>query len=659
MRRTAFIILGATAAVVALLLIGAAIAIKTLDPNRFVAPLAARIKAATGRELSVHGPIEYKLSLTPKLMLPDVAFENAPWSKTPQMLTAKRVEAQVALLPLLSRRFDVIEFILVEPAIILETDASGHGNWEFGPPATNTGASSSAASTSSNPMAFGIGNFEIRQGTLTYRDGASGKLTSASIERMSMRARDMSTPIAVEFRGTIDDLPVAVAGDLGPPSQWLAQQWPYPLALKGQINGNDAKLSTKLAKAGTTMTLDDIDIRYGKIAATGRIRSITEAGKRRYGIELNVPSLALADVPQPPQRVAQPATATAPPSTLAAKQWMIADTPLPLGPLGAIEGEGTLSIGELTLRSGQVLSHVTTQFSSRDAVVDAKFAAESMLGGSLHGEAQIDGRRSDAPAIHVQATAQGLDLPKLAAAAGITREIRGGKVRVSVDINGRGTTPHRVASTMSGTIVVVSGPATLGRATTQGETAVSQVAGALDPFRSVDAATELRCAVFRLPLNNGVAHVDRSIAIETGKIDGSASGTVDFRDETLDLSVQPQVRAGVKFDVSELAGLVRIRGRFDKPAVAIDAAQSAQLIAKLGVLGAKGGGLVEIGRALVAPQGESAGSPCAIAERGSKSRVSAPATAAQPRSTDTEVQKALPKDLPKDIGNALGKLLGR
>ena len=113
MRRTAFIILGATAAVVALLLVGAAIAIKTLDPNRFVAPLAARVKAATGRELSVHGPIEYKLSLTPKVVLPDVAFENAPWSKTRQMLTAKRVEAQVALLPLLSRRFDVIEFILV------------------------------------------------------------------------------------------------------------------------------------------------------------------------------------------------------------------------------------------------------------------------------------------------------------------------------------------------------------------------------------------------------------------------------------------------------------------------------------------------------------------------------------------------------------------
>ena len=656
MRRTAFIILGATAAIVAVLLIGAAIAIKTLDPNRFVAPLAARVKAATGRELAVRGPIDVKVSLTPKVVLPEVAFENAPWSKTRQMLTAKRVEVQIALLPLLSRRFEVIEFVLIEPVITLETDAGGRGNWEFATATAPAAPPGAPASTSATATAIGVGNFEIRQGTLTYRDGASGKVTSAAIERMSMRARDMSAPVAVDFRGTIDAVPVAVSGDLGPPAQWLAQQWPYPLALKGQIDGNDVKLTTKLAKAGSTTTLDDIDLHYGKIAGTGRVRSTVDGGKTRYAIELNVPSLALADLPQTPSPPTAPAPTTpAPAPAPAVSHWIVADTPLPLGALGAIDGDVSVSIGELKLRSGQALSRVTAQVASRDAVVDAKFAADAVLGGSVRGNIQIDGRRSDAPAVRLQADAQGLDLPKLAAAAGVTREIRGGKVRANIDISGRGTTPHRVASSMSGTMVVVSGPATLVRATTQGESAASQVAGALDPFRTVDAATELRCAVVRLPLANGVARVDRSIAIETGKIDASASGTLDFRDETLDLSVQPQVRAGIQFDVSQLAGLVRIRGRFDKPAVAIDAAQSAQLIAKLGVLGAKGGSLAELGRALVAPGGDAAGSPCAFAESGKTPRGSAPATTAQPRAP----QPGLPKELPKDIGSAIGKLLGR
>jgi len=655
MRRTAFIILGATAAVVALLLIGVAVVVATIDPSRFVAPLAAKVKEATGRELSVHGPIDFKVSLTPKIVLPDVAFENAPWSKTRQMLTAKRVEAQIALLPLLSRRFEVIEFILIEPVITLETDAGGHGNWEFAgasSPAVPPGAPASAPATAT---AIGIGNFEIRQGNLTYRDGATGKLTSASIERMSMRARDMNAPVAVDFRGTVDAIPVAVSGDLGPPAQWIAQQWPYPLALKGQVDGNDVKMTTKLAKAGSTTTLDDIDIRYSKIAGTGRVRSSVERGRTRYAIEFNVPSLALADLPEArSSRAAQPAPTPATPAP-PATHWIVTDTPLALGALGAFEGDASVSIGELKLRSGQVLSHVTAQLASSDAVVDAKFAADAILGGSLRGSAQVDGHRSDSPTVRLQVNAQGLDLPKLAAAAGVTREIRGGEVRASIDINGRGTTPHRVASTMSGTILVVSGPATLARATTQGESAVSQVAGALDPFRTVDAATELHCAVVRLPLANGVARIERSIAIETGKIDASASGTLDFRDETLDLSVQPQVRAGVQFDVSQLAGLVRIRGRFDKPAVAIDAAQSAQLIAKLGVLGAKGGGLAELGRALVAPGGDAAGSPCAYAESGKAPRGGAPAATAQQRTA----QPGLPKELPKDIGDALGKLFKR
>ena len=100
-------------------------------------------------------------------MLPEVAFENAPWSKTRQMLTAKRVEVQIALLPLLSRRFEVIEFVLIEPVITLETDAGGRGNWEFATATAAAAPPGAPASTSATATAIGIGNFEIRQGTLT------------------------------------------------------------------------------------------------------------------------------------------------------------------------------------------------------------------------------------------------------------------------------------------------------------------------------------------------------------------------------------------------------------------------------------------------------------------------------------------------------------
>jgi uncharacterized protein involved in outer membrane biogenesis len=646
MRRTALLIVGAAGALVALVLIAVAIAVATVDPNRFVAPLAARIKATTGRTLAIQGPVELKVSLEPKIALPGVAFENAPWSASREMLTAKRIDAQIALLPLLSRRFEVIEFTLIEPVITLETDATGRGNWEFASPQPPGGA----AGTPAAPSTIGIGNFEIRNGTLTYRNGAGGNVTTVSIDRMTMHARDMSAPVAVDFTGRIDDLPVALSGNVGPPDQWLAQKWPYPVSVQGNVDGSDFKLATQLSRTPTATSLDALSVRFGPVAATGRIRSTRDGSRTRHAFEFDIPSLALTELPV--RNESKPAPRAPAPSVppVAASRWIVPDTTLPLGVLAAIDGEGTVAIGQLTLRDGQQLSRVAAQLASAGSIVDVKFSAASVLGGSLRGALNVDGRRPDAPAVRLQLNAQDLDLPKLAAAAGVKREIRGGKVRADVDVSGRGATPHRVASTMSGSIIIASGPALLGRSTVQEESGVSQIAGALDPFRTVDATTELRCAVFRLPLSDGIARVDRSIAIETGKIAGSASGTLNFRDETMDLSVEPQIREGVRIDVSQFASLVRIRGRFDKPSVAIDAAQSAQLIAKLGVLGAKGGGLEALGRALIAPAGDASAAPCAVAmgarpREGTSSR--RPATAAQAPGVGG------------DVGRALGRLLGR
>jgi hypothetical protein len=643
MRRTALIILGVAGGLVALLLIGVAIAIATVDPNRFVAPLAARIRASTGRNLTVKGPVGIKLSLEPSVVLPDVAFDNAPWSKTPQMLTAKRIEAQIALLPLLSRRFEVVQFTLVDPVITLETDASGRGNWEFG--AANASAPGASTAFSGSAPAIGVANFEIRNGTLSYRNGATGKVTTASIDRMTLHARDMQAPVAVDFRGKVDDVPVALSGDVGAPDQWLAQRWPIPIALKGDIDGNAVKLGTKLARTGTTTSLDNLDVAYGALAGSGSIRVLNDGARTRYAIELSVPALAVADLGG---KSALPPGKGAAPAPTPAAHWIIPDAPLPLAPLVAVDSEGSITIGKLTLRSGQLLQGVGTQFTSRDGRLDAKFTTEHILGGSMHGDLQFDGRNAEAPVVHLSLDAQELDLPALAAVAGIRRDIRGGKVRANVDISGRGATPHRVASTMSGTILVVSGPASLGRSAVQGESALAQLAGALDPLQTVDPTTDLRCAVLRLPLADGIAHVDRSIAIETGKVAGSASGTLNFRDETLDLSVQPQIRAGAKIDVSQFASLVRIRGRFDKPSVGIDAAQSGEMLAKIGALAATGGTAAIIGGALLGTTGSSS-APCTVAMTGKVPR----------EATQGKGQQATNPRIPRDVGKALGKLFGR
>ncbi len=173
MRRAVLTILGVAAAITALILVVAAIAVATVDPRALVAPVLARIKAVTGRELTIAGPVELKLSLAPKIVVGGVRFANAKWASTPDMLQAKRIEARIALLPLLHRRFDVVELALVDPVIALETDANGRGNWEFGAarqaPA-GAPATAEAPGATSAIAAFGIANFVVDGGEISFHD---------------------------------------------------------------------------------------------------------------------------------------------------------------------------------------------------------------------------------------------------------------------------------------------------------------------------------------------------------------------------------------------------------------------------------------------------------------------------------------------------------
>jgi hypothetical protein len=172
---------------------------------------------------------------------------------------------------------------------------------------------------------------------------------------------------------------------------------------------------------------------------------------------------------------------------------------------------------------------------------------------------------------------------------------------------------------------------------------------AVNPFRNVDPTTELKCAVIRLPLERGIARIDRSVAIETGKIDASASGTLDFRDETIDLAIKPQVKDGIPIKIPEIADLVRVRGTFEAPVVGVDAMASAAVIARIGAaIGTSG--LSVVGESLLAQGARGGPNPCDVALGRAPAAKSAPSGAPKAGSAPT------PAD---DLGKALGRLLGR
>jgi uncharacterized protein involved in outer membrane biogenesis len=251
--------------------------------------------------------------------------------------------------------------------------------------------------------------------------------------------------------------------------------------------------------------------------------------------------------------------------------------------------------------------------------------------------------------LHVDA--KNLDLSAVLAAQGIRREVSGGKMEVKADLNAHGASPRQWASSATGTVLATVGPATLVNSKTGTDAALVRLAQAVNPFHDLDASTELHCAVVRLPLRSGIATVDRSIAVETNKLGASASGTLDFRNETLDLSVHPQIRQGIQINLAQVAELVRLRGPFNAPTVGVDAVATAQTAAKVAAAMSTGGaGLAVLGGSLLAKPTGDAGAPCQVAlghtSSGGVTTTSAAATK----------QPATPAE---DVSRALGKLLGK
>ena len=636
-------ILAGIGGLLVLLLIAVAIAISTVDVKSFIGPVQKRVKDATGRDLTVGGGIDLKFSLEPKLVLQDVALSNPQGAKSPQMLMAKRVEVQFALLPLLHREFQVRSLTLIEPRIALETDAKGVGNWDFtgASPGTTKPAASDAAPTTG---AFFVGDFAISNGVLTYLDGESGKVTTVTIADLGLKARDPQAPVNATFRGSVDDTPIAVEGTLGPLASLMQQQWPYPVNIKGEVKAQQVVLDTKLRVQDGTTTLDPLELGVGKSKVTGQLSVTTGKPRTKLAFKLASPSLALAEVSVPAKGAAAAVASKPAPKS----KFIFSEDPIELSGLKTVDANGDLAVDALVLPDGRKLDHVHLQFALQNGVLDAPVIQGGIFGGKIAARVKLDANRDKDAALNLHLDANGLDLPAILAAAGIKREVRGGKTSVNADIAARGDSLHQWASTASGTATAIVGQATIVTPSDNADPTFNKLAEAVNPFRKTDPSTELQCAVIRLPLSSGIAKVDRSIGIETNKIGATASGTLDFRNETLDLSIKPQLRKGITLNIDQFASLVHFHGPFSAPTVGVDAKASAETVATLGAAVATGGTSL-LGQILLKGATADTGAPCQIA-LGHVTQTAATSAPASP------ADKQAPAN---DLGKALGKLFGR
>jgi len=417
------------------------------------------------------------------------------------------------------------------------------------------------------------------------------------------------------------------------------------VSLKGEVADRKVAIAFRMKRDDKGVAFEDIDAVFGSSNVKGKVYVRDAGQKSTWTVNLTSTSLDLDDLTAPRTAPAAKAAATG-----AGKPHLVfSDAPVSFDALRGRNANGEVAIDRLTLSGGHKVERIRARFSLADGKLDAPAVQAAGYGGTIAGSVSIDATRGKPPAIALKLDGRDLDLAALLAAAGATREVRGGKTTVTIDVAMRGNSPHQWMSGIGGRAQAVVGPATLPNTKLDPGLTFDRLAEAINPFRAVKPSTELTCAVVRLPLSGGVAQVDRSIALETKEVDVSMSGTLDFRNETLDLSIRPRVRQGIPIEIPQIAELVRFTGPFAAPTVSVDAVASATAIARVGAaIGT--GGLSVLGETLFAGATAGAGACDAALGKTGSATTSAPAAPAKSNASANPIE---------GIGSALKGLFQR
>ncbi len=194
-------------------------------------------------------------------------------------------------------------------------------------------------------------------------------------------------------------------------------------------------------------------------------------------------------------------------------------------------------------------------------------------GGSFNAKLSVDARATR-PRIAMRVRGKGIGLGKVSAQIFGTKLIEGARADLNIDVTGRGNSVAALMAGLSGGIYVATGKAVIDNQRLQkvGGDVVTAVLSTVAMQSAQDKTTRVRCGVVRVLVRDGLVSVDRSIAMETSRAAMSVSGSIDLRDEGLDLGINLVGRRGPSLGTGSFSGLVRVRGTIAEPKVVADAA---------------------------------------------------------------------------------------
>ena len=242
----------------------AAVALMVWSPTGLVRDqLVMRVKAKTGRDLTIAGPTSLSFFPNLAISMADVSLSAPPGMSGDPTLKMKALEASVPLLPLLQKQVNVERLILRQPVIDLHVDAKGRRSWEFaegvplervryaqasggrGAPGQmpkelqdfvkQANPDSREATVSRGPLsaleALSLEDVQIEGGTIHYTDDRSGFSGEAQSVDARIRLAGLSSPLEAKGSFVWKSEPISFDTRLTTP-KLMSEERPARLTLK-------------------------------------------------------------------------------------------------------------------------------------------------------------------------------------------------------------------------------------------------------------------------------------------------------------------------------------------------------------------------------------------------------------------------------------------
>lgn len=229
---------GAAALVTLALVAGLAL---VLVPTERIARLSAdRLSAATGRDVTIKGPV--RATLWPRLgaRAEGIAVANAPWSTEGPMLTAASVEVGVPFAALLGGDMRLESLRIDGARLVLERREDGIANWQSANLATQGEPAGPAPATA--PRDVSIDRMELRDAQVIWIDRAARRQVRLRNLQLETRLDGLDAPMRATATGLLDDMAVTVEAGAA--------------ALRPLLDGALTPVTLSVAAGGTTFALD-------------------------------------------------------------------------------------------------------------------------------------------------------------------------------------------------------------------------------------------------------------------------------------------------------------------------------------------------------------------------------------------------------------------